>query len=35
MPSLSMSLLNNIVGVFEIEVDNVSGDVSQKVWEWK
>jgi hypothetical protein len=30
-----LSLLNNIVGVFETEVDNISSDVSEKVWEWK
>ncbi|SRR6266487_3259339 len=28
-----LALLNNLVGVFETEVHNVSGDVSQKVWE--
>jgi hypothetical protein len=30
-----LSFLNNTVGVFETEVDNVSSDVSEKVWEWK
>jgi hypothetical protein len=30
-----LSLLNNIVGVFETEVDNISSDVSEKVREWK
>jgi hypothetical protein len=29
------SFLNNIVGVFETEVDDNSGNVIQKVWEWK
>ena len=29
------SFLNNTVGVFETEVDNDSGNVIQKVWEWK
>jgi hypothetical protein len=29
------SFLNNIVGVFETEVDGDSGNVIQKVWEWK
>jgi hypothetical protein len=29
------SFLNNIVGVFETEVDDDSGNVIQKVWEWK
>jgi hypothetical protein len=33
--STSLSFLNNLVGVFETEVDNVSSDVSEKVWEWK
>lgn len=30
-----LSFLNNVVGVFETEVDNTSSDVSEKVWEWK
>jgi hypothetical protein len=30
-----LSFLNNTVGVFETEVDNISSDVSEKVWEWK
>jgi hypothetical protein len=30
-----LAFLNNIVGVFETEVDNVSSDVIEKVWEWK
>jgi hypothetical protein len=29
------SFLNNIVGVFETEVDGDSGNVIRKVWEWK
>jgi hypothetical protein len=29
-----MSYLNNIVGVFEYEVDE-SGNTAAKVWEWK
>jgi hypothetical protein len=29
-----MSFLNNIVGVFEYEVDE-SGNTTAKVWEWK
>ena len=33
--STRLSFLNNLVGVFETEVDNVSSDVSEKVWEWK
>jgi len=33
--STNLSFLNNLVGVFETEVDNVSSDVSEKVWEWK
>lgn len=30
-----ISFLNNIVGVFETEVDDDSGNIIQKVWEWK
>ena len=30
-----ISYLNNIVGVFETEVDDNSGNVIQKVWQWK
>jgi hypothetical protein len=30
-----LSFLDNIVGVFETEVDNVSSDVSEKIWQWK
>jgi hypothetical protein len=30
-----ISFLNNIVGVFETEVDDNAGNVIQKVWEWK
>jgi len=30
-----LAFLNNIAGVFETEVDNVSSDVIEKVWEWK
>jgi hypothetical protein len=30
-----ISFLNNIVGVFETDVDDNAGNVSQKVWEWK
>jgi hypothetical protein len=30
-----LSFLNNTMGVFETEVDNISSDVSEKVWEWK
>jgi hypothetical protein len=30
-----LSFLDNIVGVFETEVDNLSSNVSEKVWEWK
>jgi hypothetical protein len=33
--STGLSFLNNLVGVFETEVDNASSDVSEKVWEWK
>jgi hypothetical protein len=33
--SSKLSFLNNLVGMFETEVDNVSSDVSEKVWEWK
>jgi hypothetical protein len=29
------AVLNNTVGVFETDVDNVLLDVNQKVWEWK
>ena len=32
--SQKMSFLNNIVGVFEYEVDE-SGNTSAKMWEWK
>jgi hypothetical protein len=31
----NLSFLNNLVGMFETDVDNVSSDVSEKVWEWK
>jgi hypothetical protein len=30
-----ISFLNNIVGVFETEVDDNAGNIIQKVWEWK
>jgi hypothetical protein len=30
-----LSALNYTIGVFETEVDNVSGKVIQRVWEWK
>lgn len=30
-----LSALSYTVGVFETEVDNVSGHVIQRVWEWK
>jgi hypothetical protein len=27
--------LNNMVGVFEVEVDNKTGDITGKTFEWK
>jgi len=30
-----LSALNYTVGVFETEVDDVSGNVIQRVWQWK
>jgi hypothetical protein len=35
LSSGKLSFLNNLVGAFETEVDNVSSDVSEKVREWK
>lgn len=29
-----LSILNNVVGVFEVEVDS-EGNFTEKVWEWK
>ncbi|MGH9982105.1 MAG: hypothetical protein ACRD6U_11195 [Nitrososphaeraceae archaeon] len=30
-----LSFLNNIIGLFETEEDNINGIVIEKVWEWK
>ena len=29
-----LAFLNNVVGVFEAEIDS-GGNVTQKIWEWK
>lgn len=34
-PTSKFSFINNIVGVFETEVDDDSSNVIQKAWEWK
>jgi hypothetical protein len=31
---ITMAILNNLVGVFEYEVDE-AGNTQYKVWEWK